>query len=58
MIICLFVTIMSLTIVSGVNMKTLAASIGCIFGIAFSAVLVLITDHFLKLTGVVDEDSI
>lgn len=58
MIICLFVTIMSLTIVSGVNMKTLAASIGCIFGIAFSAVLVLVTDHFLKLTGVVDEDSI
>ena len=58
MIVCLFVTIMSLTIVSGVNMKTLAASIGCLFGIAFSAILVLITDHFLKLTGVVDEDSI
>lgn len=58
MIICLFVTIMSLTIVSGVNMKTLAASIGCFFGIGFSAILVLITDHFLKLTGVVDEDSI
>jgi len=58
MIVCLFVTIMSLTIVSGVNMKTLAASIGCLFGIAFSAIMVLITDHFLKLTGVVDEDSI
>jgi len=58
MIICLFVTIMSLTIVSGVNLKTLAASIGCFFGIGFSAILVVITDHFLKLTGVVDEDSI
>ncbi len=58
MIICLFVTVMSLTIVSGVNMKTLAASIGCLFGIGFSAGLVRVTDQFLKLTGVVDEDSI
>lgn len=57
-IICLFVTLMSLTIVSGINLKTLAAAIGCISGIALSAVLVLIMDRFLMLTGVVDEDSI
>jgi len=57
-IICLFVTLMSLTIVSGVNQKTLAAAIGCTSGIALSAVLVLVMDRFLMLTGVVDEDSI
>ncbi|GAB6108508.1 YibE/F family protein [Fusibacter bizertensis] len=58
MLICLFVTAMTLTVVSGINQKTLAAIIGCMSGIIISAVLVLIMDMFLKLTGVVDEASV
>ncbi len=57
-IICLFVTVMTLIVVSGINPKTLAAIIGCMSGIFLSAILVLITDLFLKLTGVVDESSV
>ncbi len=57
-VICLFITVMTLVTVSGVNVKTQAAIIGCMSGIFGAAVLVLIMDQFLSLTGVVDEDSI
>lgn len=57
-IICLFITVMTLVTVSGVNVKTQAAIIGCMSGIFAAGILVLIMDHFLSLTGVVDEDSI
>lgn len=57
-VICLFITVMTLITVSGVNLKTQAAIIGCMSGILGAAILVLVMDHFLKLTGVVDEDSI
>lgn len=57
-VVCLFITVMTLVTVSGVNVKTQAAIIGCMSGIFGAAILVLIMDHFLSLTGVVDEDSI
>ena len=49
---------MTLVVVSGFNPKTSAAIIGCISGIALSAILVLIMNSILKLTGVVDEASV
>lgn len=58
MIVSVFVIAMTLIIVSGVSIKTLAASIGCFSGVAFSAVMVIIMDYFLKLTGLVDQDSV
>ena len=57
-IVCFFVTIMTLVIVSGVNLKTLVSIIGCMSGVAIAAVLVLIMDHALKLTGFIDEESV
>ena len=57
-VICLFITVMTLLTVSGVNVKTQAAIIGCMSGIFGAALLVLIMDQFLSLTGIVDEDSI
>lgn len=58
MITCLFTTVMTLIIVSGVNMKTVSAIIGCMSGIILSAILVIIMDQLLNLTGVIDEDSV
>lgn len=58
MIVSVFVIAMTLIIVSGVSQKTLAASIGCLSGVVFSAIMVLVMDYFLKLTGLVDQDSV
>lgn len=53
-----YVTVMTLIIVSGLNKKTVAAIIGCISGVIFSALLVLFMSKALKLTGVIDEESV
>lgn len=58
MIVSVFVIAMTLIIVSGISQKTLAASIGCLCGVVFSAIMVLVMDYFLKLTGLVDQDSV
>ncbi|HAS74245.1 MAG TPA: YibE/F family protein [Clostridiales bacterium UBA8960] len=58
MIVCVFVIFMTLIIVSGISIKTVAASIGCLSGVLFSAGMVFVMDYFLKLTGVVDQDSV
>lgn len=55
---CLYVTAMTLILVSGANMKTVSAIIGCLSGIILSAVLVILMDRILNLTGVIDEDSV
>ena len=54
----IYVTMMTLIIVSGLNKKTVAAIIGCISGVIFSALLVLLMSKALKLTGVIDEESV
>ena len=54
----IYVTMMTLIIVSGLNKKTVAAIIGCISGVIFSALLVLFMSKALKLTGVIDEESV
>lgn len=56
-VICIYITIMTLIIVSGVNRKTVAAVIGCIGGITVAALLVLLMDGVLNLTGLVNEES-
>lgn len=56
-LVCVYITVMTLILVSGVNSKTIAAIIGCLGGIAFSGVLVQVMDLFLKLTGLVNEDA-
>lgn len=56
-IICVYITVMTLIIVSGVNRKTVAAIIGCIGGITVAALLVIVMDGVLNLTGLVNEES-
>ena len=55
---CVFIISMTLILVNGFNSKSLCAAIGCVTGILASAALYFISDHFMQLTGMVDEDSL
>ncbi len=57
-LICLYITGVTLVLVGGANKKTLAAMTGCVSGIAFAALLVLMMDGILHLTGVVNDESV
>lgn len=57
-VICLYITVVTLVLVGGANKKSLAAMIGCTAGIAFAAAMVLLMDGVLHLTGVVNDESV
>lgn len=54
---CGFIILTNLLLVNGINKKTLATVLGCCGGIVIAAVISLVADSFLQLTGLVDEDS-
>ena len=58
MIVGTYIIFMTLLIVSGISIKTAVASIGCLSGMLFSAAMFFVMDYFLKLTGVIDQDSV
>ena len=55
---CVFVIIMTLLITTGATEKSLTTILGCTFGVAVAAILELIFEHALQLTGIIDEHSI
>lgn len=57
-LVCIYITVMTLSIISGFNMKALCAGIGCISGVMCAGLVVLITDKFLNMTGLLEEESI
>lgn len=57
-IVCIYITIMTLLITNGYNKKTLAAIIGCSSGVFVAGLLTVITSAFLKLTGITTEETI
>lgn len=57
-LVCLYITAMTLIIVNGVTKLTLVGGIGCMGGVLISAGIYLVTDIFLKLTGYTDECAI
>lgn len=57
-VICLYTTVMSLVLVGGINKKTLAAISGCMGGLLVSGLIIVVMDLFLKLTGMVNEESV
>lgn len=54
---CLFVIFMTLLIVNGPNRKTFCSAMGCLGGLVVTAILTLIMDKVLNLTGLVDQDA-
>lgn len=56
--VCVYITVMTLSIISGFNMKALCAGIGCVSGVLCSGLITLIMDRFLNMTGLLEEESI
>ncbi len=56
--VCIFITVMTLSIISGFNVKSLCSGIGCVCGVLCAGLIVLITDKFLNMTGMIEEESI
>lgn len=56
--VCVFITVMTLCIISGFNVKALCAGIGCVCGVLCSGLIVLIMDKFLNMTGLLEEESV
>lgn len=57
-LICLYITVMTLTIISGFNKKTLCAAAGCLSGVICAGLITVIADRFLNMTGLLEEESI
>lgn len=57
-LVCAFVIVMTLLIVSGFHRKTLAACSGCFGGVLLCGLLTVAMDGVLRLTGMVDEHSL
>ncbi len=55
---CIYVTLMTLFVVNGINRKSIAAVLGCLAGVGLAALLTLIMDQTMLLTGVLDENSV
>lgn len=54
----IFITAMTLLLVNGWTVLTLSSVLGCLAGISFSAILILVSEMFLHMSGYVDESSI
>ncbi|MGL5328558.1 MAG: YibE/F family protein [Peptostreptococcaceae bacterium] len=53
----IFIITMTLLIINGTDKKSLAAGIGCLSGVFISGGLTLIMDKIIKLTGMIDDES-
>lgn len=56
--VCIFITVMTLSVINGFNRKAMCACIGCLSGVLCSGLTVLILDKFLNMTGLLEEESI
>lgn len=55
---CVYVTFMTLFIVNGVNHKSIAAILGCLAGVLAAAILTVVLERTMMLTGLVDENAV
>ncbi|MBR4726525.1 MAG: YibE/F family protein [Clostridia bacterium] len=57
-LVCVFITVMTLSIISGLNPKSVCACIGCVSGVLTAGLIVVIMQKFLRMTGMLEEESI
>ncbi len=57
-LVCVYITVMTLCIVNGVGPMSLAAMIGCSGGVLVSLLITVIADIFMKLTGQAGDEAI
>lgn len=57
-LVCLYITVMTLTIIGGFGKKTACAVIGCLGGTICAGIITAVSDVFLNMTGLLEEESI
>lgn len=57
-VVCLYITAMTLIIVNGISYMSLVGGIGCMGGVLIAAIITVIMDGIIKLTGYTDECTI
>lgn len=57
-IVCLFIIVMTLCLVSGFTIKSLSSALGCAGGVMVAGILTLFVGYFMKLTGYLDDNSV
>lgn len=57
-IICVYVTVMTLLVVYGIDAKSISAAIGCVGGTLLAGLLMLAVTELAGLTGLVEEESV
>lgn len=57
-LIAVFMIVMTLLIVNGPDKKSLVAMVGCASGVLLAGVITRVMDHILKLTGMMDENTV
>ena len=55
--VCLFSIVVTLSLVSGWRVKSLAAGIGCAGGVLVAGLITIVSEYRLHMTGIVDDDS-
>lgn len=53
---CVFITVMTLVLIEGLNIKCFAAGVGCVSGVLVSGLLELILRDSIKMTGVLNSE--
>lgn len=57
-LVCVYITVMTLLIISGASKKSLCACVGCVGGVLASGLIVVIMDKTLKMTGLLEDESV
>lgn len=55
--VCLYAIFVTLALVSGWRVKSLAAGIGCAGGVLVAGLITIVSEYRLHMTGIVDDDS-
>ena len=57
-VICIFITAMTLPLISGFTRKTVASMLGCVSGVLVAGAVGAVMSAILRLSGITDDDSI
>ena len=55
---CIFITVVTLIVISGYNVKTFCACTGCMCGVVCAGLIAVLMDRFLNMTGLLEEESV
>lgn len=56
-VVCIYTILVTLALVSGCSFKSLAAALGCMGGVGVAGLITVISEKYLRLTGLTDDDS-